>query len=174
MRIVYLTQRLPPGDGETLVLPEAEAFLAKTLRGIDFELRLAGEGPERAALPRQVDRLRIGDRVRRLGTVPHVELLQRYRERRVDCVVLPSVDLGGGLHEGISVALTEAMAQFLAGGAGLLAERGDPDSLAGALERMLRSPGLREELALAGRRRIEQEFAVRIVARELERRFADG
>jgi glycosyltransferase involved in cell wall biosynthesis len=183
--VVLCPARLIPVKGHRHLLDAAARLAA---RGIDFELRLAGDGPEREPLARRAERLGLGRRVRWLGTLPHAELLRQYREGRVDCAVLPSVDLGGGLHEGISVALMEAMAsgvpaigtrsgglpELLAGGAGLLVEPGDPDDLADALERMLRSPGLREDLALAGRRRIEQEFDVRLIARELERRFADA
>ena len=149
-------------------------------RGIGFELWLAGDGPEGDALGRRVDELRLGDRVRQLGTVPHAELLRLYRERAVDCVVLPS------LHEGISVALIEAMAhgvpaigtrtggipELLDDGAGVLVPPGDPGALADALELVLGSATLRGELARAGRRRIEEEFDVMAIARELARHFA--
>jgi glycosyltransferase involved in cell wall biosynthesis len=181
--VVLCPAQLVPVKGHRYLLDAAARLME---RDIDFELWLAGDGPEAGALARCVDRLGLGDRVRRLGFVPHAELLRLYAERRVDCVVLPSLDLGGGLHEGISVALVEAMAhgipaiatrtgglpELLGGGAGVLAPPADPDALAGALERVLGSAGLRAELGRAGRRRIEEEFDVVAVARELARRFA--
>lgn len=165
-------------------LLDAAAQLAA--RGSAFELWLAGEGPEGDALARRVEELGLSDRVRTLGTVPHAELLRFYRERRVDCAVLPSLDLGEGLHEGISVALIEAMAhgvpviatqtgglpELLADGAGVLVPPADPGALADALERVLGSTALRTELARSGRRRIEEEFDVAAIAGELARRFA--
>ena len=90
-----------------------------------------------------------------LGTVPHAELLGLYRERAVDCVVLPSVDLGAGVHEGLSVALIEAMAYGIpvisttTGGLPELLDdwrrparalNGTPTALAHALEGLLASP----------------------------------
>ena len=76
-----------------------------------------------------------------------------YREGRVGMVVLPSVDLGNNLHEGIPVALIEAMSynipvvgthtggipELLEGGAGLIVPDKDPAALADAIERSSRS-----------------------------------
>ena len=132
--------------------------------------------------------LGLGDRVRLLGTVPHAELLRLYRERRVDCVVLPSLDLGGGLHEGLSVALVEAMAHGIpvigdtdgrysraarALGRRARARRPTPSDLADALADVLGSPSLRCRLGAAGRTRVEQEFDARVIARTLARWFGD-
>jgi colanic acid/amylovoran biosynthesis glycosyltransferase len=181
--IVLCPARLEPVKGHRHLLDAAARLMG---RGIEFELWLAGEGPEGKAIARWVDELRLGHHVRLLGTVPHAELLQLYRGRRVDCVVLPSVDLGGGVHEGISVALIEAMAygvptvatrtgglpELLHGGAGVLVPPADPGALANALERVLVSSTLRAELVHAGRRRVEEEFDVAAIARELARRFA--
>jgi glycosyltransferase involved in cell wall biosynthesis len=183
--VVLCPARLEPVKGHRHLLDAAARLLG---RGIGFELWLAGDGPESEAIARRIDELGLRAHVRRVGTMPHAELLQLYRERRVDCVVLPSVDLGGGLHEGISVALIEAMAhgvpaiatrtgglpELLDGGAGLLVPPGDAGALADALERVLGSATLRAELVYAGRRRVEEEFDVAAIARELARRFAGG
>jgi colanic acid/amylovoran biosynthesis glycosyltransferase len=181
--VVLCPARLVPVKGHRHLLDAAARLMA---RGIAFELWLAGTGPESDAVARRTDKLGLRERVRMLGTVPHAELLRLYREQGVDCVVLPSVDLGGGVHEGISVALIEAMAygvpviatrtgglpELLDGGAGVLVPPADAGALADALERVLSSATLRAELARAGRRRIEEEFDVVAIARELARRFA--
>jgi glycosyltransferase involved in cell wall biosynthesis len=96
------------------------------------------------------------------------------------------VDLGGGVHEGLSVALIEAMAygvptvatrtgglpELVDGGAGVLVPPADAGALADALEGVLVSSDLRAGLVYAGRRRVEEEFDVAAIARELARRFA--
>ena len=46
------------------------------------------------------------------------------------------------------------------------------DALADALEPMLKSKSLRQELGSRGRRRIEEDFDITQVADELTRRFA--
>ena len=99
--------RLVPVKGHTYLL-DAAARLKR--QGIVFNCWLAGDGPERGLLSQRIGELGLAASVRLLGNVPHDELLRLYREQKVDCVVLPSLDLGGGEHEGISVALMEAMA----------------------------------------------------------------
>jgi glycosyltransferase involved in cell wall biosynthesis len=47
----------------------------------------------------------------------------------------------------------------------------DADALADALRRVLESAPLRAELARAGRRRVEAEFDVQAIARDLASRF---
>ncbi len=181
--VVLCPARFVPMKGHRHLLDAVAHLMA---RGIAFELWLAGDGPESDAIAQRVDQVGLGDRVRMLGIVPHAKLLRLYHEREVDCVVLPSVDLGGGIHEGISVALIEAMAhgvptiatstgglpELLDGGAGVLVPPGNPAALADALERVLGSATLRAELARAGRRRIEEGFDVAAIARELVSRFA--
>jgi glycosyltransferase involved in cell wall biosynthesis len=181
--VVVCPARLVPVKGHAHLLDAAARL---TARGVGFELWLAGDGPEAAALARRIEELALGDRVRMLGTVPHAELLRLYGEGKVDCVVLPSVDLGEGLHEGLSVALIEAMAhglpvistrtgglpELLEDGAGLLVPPADAGAMADALERVLSSVEIRGELARAARRRIAEEFDVAAIARELARRFA--
>jgi colanic acid/amylovoran biosynthesis glycosyltransferase len=176
--VLLCPARLAPVKGQGHLLDAAERLVA---RGIPFELWLAGEGPERAAIERRIAERGLGERVRLLATVPHTGLLGMYRDGRVDCVVLPS------LHEGLSVALIEAMAygvpviatavggvpELLEDGAGILVPPGDADALTEALTRVLGSAALRAELAHAGRRRVEAEFEVHAIARELVRRF-DG
>ena len=68
----------------------------------EFELLLAGEGEERAALERQARSLGVADRVRFLGRVPHAELAAIYSA--ADALVLASS------REGWANVLLEAMA----------------------------------------------------------------
>ena len=181
--VVLCPARLVPMKGQRYLLDAAARLVTD---GVGFEAWLAGDGPDAAALARRIDQLGLGDRVRMLGTVSHAELLQFYREGKVDCVVLPSLDLGGGIHEGISVALMEAMAygvpvvstrtgglpELLEGGAGLLVPPADADALAKALARVLGSATVRVELGQAGRRRIAEQFDIAEITRDLARRFA--
>jgi glycosyltransferase involved in cell wall biosynthesis len=181
--VILCPARFVPVKGHAHLLDAAARLMAD---GIGFELWLAGDGPEAAALARQIEALALGERVRMLGTVPHAELLRLYSGGSVDCVVLPSVDLGDGLHEGLSVALIEAMAhgvavistrtgglpELLEGGAGMLVPPADAGALAEALGRVLGSVEIRAELARVARRRIAEEFDVAAIARELARRFA--
>ena len=154
-------------------------------RAIRASLWIAGSGALQNRLERQVAELHLGERVRFLGRVASPELLQLYRDGKVGIVVLPSVDLGNGLHEGIPVALMEAMSyaipvvstttggipELLGRDAGLMVPPKDPRALAEALERLSRDPGRRLQLAEGGRKRVEQEFAIHRVVAELVRQF---
>jgi glycosyltransferase involved in cell wall biosynthesis len=90
-----------------------------------------------------------------------------------------------GDQEGVPVSLIEAMAagvpvvstasgaipELVTERAGILVPPRDPAALADALER-LKDPALRQELASAGRARVEAEFDVERIAAELAARFA--
>jgi colanic acid/amylovoran biosynthesis glycosyltransferase len=71
-------------------------------RGFDFLCSIAGEGPERPALERQIPALGLEGHVHLLGHVPRADLPRYYRN--ADLVVLTSKS------EGVPVVLMEAMA----------------------------------------------------------------
>ena len=156
-------------------------------RGIPFACRLAGDGPDRERLARQVERAGLLDRVSFLGALTHDEV--RDALRQADVVAVPSVPTRDGRREGIPVALMEAMAcgvpvvgSRLSGipevvedaETGLLVEPGDPAALADALERLLRDRELARRLASSGRATIEREFDLRSNAARLADRFRAG
>lgn len=72
-------------------------------RGLDFECRIAGEGPERESLERSIRERRLQDRVKLLGHVAREQMDSLYR--CADVVVLTSRS------EGIPLVLMEAMAR---------------------------------------------------------------
>jgi colanic acid/amylovoran biosynthesis glycosyltransferase len=176
--VLLCPARLVAVKGHSHLLEAAAQLVA---RGVPFQLWLAGDGPERAAIEHRIRERGLSEGIRLLGTVPHAELLGMYRDGRADCVVLSS------LYEGLSVALVEAMAygvpvvatavggvpELLEDGAGVLVPPGNADALTEALARVLASATLRAQLAQAGRRRVEAEFDVQAIARYLAYRF-DG
>lgn len=140
-------------------------------------LRVIGGGPELErlrSLARSLDLVGAPDGpVRFEGAVPDDELVRRaYFEAHVFC--LPS------LQEGFGLAFVEAMAAGLPvvaaragavpelvthGETGLLVPPGDPGALAGALVRVLTSPGEADRMGTAGCLQARQ-FEVRTVARK--------
>lgn len=145
------------------------------------ELWLAGEGELHAEVEKQVVERGLGDRVRFLGFLTHDQLLDLYRKKEVDAVVLPSVDLGDGLNEGIPVSLIEAMSygipvisthtggipELLRGGAGLLVPEKDPKALAEAIRILYEDPVYVRTIGEAGKRRVEEEFGVEAIVKKL-------
>jgi len=165
--------------------------LLKALSRMKFQeavrLELAGDGQLRSRLEQTAKKLGVNDKVVFLGHIPHGDLIDAYRNSEVDIVVLPSLDLGNGLHEGIPVSLMEAMAlrvpvvSTLTGGipellvdssgehAGLLVPAGDAQALAKALDQLVASPEMRVNLGLLGRERVTREFNQDLISAELIR-----
>lgn len=167
-------------------LIEAVAALSKS--GIDVELWLAGDGDSRRHIERQIRDLQIADRVRLLGSMAHDALLWLYQDGQIDAVVLPSIDLGNGHHEGIPVALMEAMAfgipvigtetggipELIGGDAGLLVPARDSQALARALSELATNPERRISLGRAGHARVRQSFEITRMVQALVRKFEDS
>jgi len=178
--VILCPASLLPVKGHRFLI-EAMALLRD--RGVPAELLLAGEGELRDEILEQIATLHLSDRITLLGAVPHDRLLAMYAEREIMITVLASVDLGGGLHEGIPAALMEAMShgvptvgtstggipELLGGNAGLLVPPADAPALADTLGRLLTEPELRKQIGACGRARIKEEFDVtKIVARLAE------
>jgi glycosyltransferase involved in cell wall biosynthesis len=134
--------RLVPKKGLTYLLEAMPLVLA---RRPDAVLEIAGFGPERAALERQVSRLGIGDSIRFLGALPQQALPELYR--RATVFVAPFVRDASGDQEGLPVALMEAI------GCGCPAVVGDVagvhDLLGDEARRIAVDPRDREALASA-------------------------
>ncbi len=87
--------------------------------------------------------MNLGDIIIFYGAKPHERLLELYRNREIDCVVLPSIVTEKGEYEGIPVSLIEAMSykipvvstntggipELLEGGAGIIVEQKNPYEL---------------------------------------------
>jgi colanic acid/amylovoran biosynthesis glycosyltransferase len=162
-----------------------EAWRTLQLRGLDAELWLAGQGELRPQLEELTNALGLAGSVRFLGALPHSALLKIYEEGPVSAVVLASLDLGNGLHEGIPVALIEAMsygipvvttatggtAELVTPETGVLVPSANPAALADAIERLLQDAQLREQLGDSGRRHVAETYDVVRVAAELVNEF---
>jgi len=128
-------------------------------------LWLAGEGPDRGALSRQLDAMGLAGRAELVGVFDEVaELLAG-----ADLFVMPS------LEGGLSLALVEAMTAGLPvvagntvanrelitdGQNGLLVSAADADALSGAMARLIDRPDLAVRLGTAARERVIGEFAL--------------
>src|SRR5829696_863806 len=174
-----------PGDGprdpeSILVITSADVPLkglvhlleavAKLRTERDVRLTVVGTarpgGPAEAAL----DRLALRDAVRFTGPVPQTELIELLQRAAV--VAIPS------LYEGFSLPAVEAMAcatplvttdagalpEVVGSKAGLRVKAGDVGELTAALQLVLESPSLAEQLGRAGRRRVLDMFTWRATA----------
>ena len=143
-------------------------------QGYDFKCEIIGDGPDRASLQALVAELGLQDRVTLRGALPNVEVMARYPQAALfalPCVIAASAD-----RDGIPNVVLEAMAFGLPvvstnisgipevvedGVTGLLVTSGNVEALAAAIARLLDDPDLRQRLAAAGRRRVEECFDIR-------------
>lgn len=161
--------RLTPVKGFPHLIKAAQ-ILAE--QGLPVRLWLVGDGTLNEELRRLAQDLGVADRVVMLGHREDTyELLQA-----MDMFVLPS------LHEGIPMALLEAMAAGLpviatwVGGipeviedhvSGILVEPGDPSSLALMCRRLMDDAELSERLGQAARARVKERFSSGAMAAEV-------
>jgi glycosyltransferase involved in cell wall biosynthesis len=142
---------------------------AARLRG-PVTVRIIGFGVEQRALERSIARHGVGQWVRLEGPTSHQHLADDYAW--ADLVAVPSVVDSNGDRDGLPNVALEAMAcgrplvvsdvsalgpTVRAAGSGLVVPSGDSEALAAALDTM-RAPELRANLAVAGRRHVEDRY----------------
>jgi glycosyltransferase involved in cell wall biosynthesis len=164
--IVGSVGRLAPEKGYDVLLHALQALP-------DVTAVLVGDGPDRERLERLTHELGLESRL----IMPGWQTDPRPWLPTFDVFVLPS------RLEALPLAIIEAMlasrpvVASRVGGVpevvldertGLLVRPADPDSLAGALRRLLESPDRREHMGRAGRRLARQEFSAGRMVRSFE------
>ncbi len=137
------------------------------VQGLDFRLKVVGQGPERLRLRWLAWRLGLRGLVEFTGQMPHENMADFYK--KADIFVSPGRKTSQGDVDGLPSALAEAMAFGLAvvvsdlpglteavkdGKSGLVVPRNDAAALARALERLAGDPEERRRLGGAARTRI--------------------
>lgn len=156
-------------------------------RGVDgFQCVFYGEGPLKGILADIVRDGNLAEHIKLPGVIPHNELIEMYENHEIDIVVLPSITTVNGEHEGIPVALMEAMAagvpvistitggipELLDSGAGILVPPEDSEALADAIQLLMEDSEMRFKVGAKGREKVEREFAISCVAKKLVSLFA--
>lgn len=176
--LIVCPANLLPVKGHVFLL---EAMQLLQRRGIDVRLFVAGDGVLRPTLEAWVSEHNLRDKVTFIGQQDHTALLDGYRERTFHAVVIPSIDMGNGHHEGIPVSLMEGMAfglpvistetggipELLHGGAGLLIPAQNSDKLADAIESLASDHNFAAETGRRGRDRVVAEFEIGKVAERI-------
>ena len=132
-----------------------------------------------------IQELNLGDVVTLCGRLPHDKVLGMYQDGCISVLVTPSIVTEDGQREGIPVALMEAMAfgvpvistttggipELLGDGAGILVPPGDSKALADAIEVIVENSYYCAELGQKGRKKIETDFSLTSVVRQLAELF---
>jgi glycosyltransferase involved in cell wall biosynthesis len=166
-RLVAIGRLVEKKGHETLLLA---ARLLRD-RGLEFSVRLVGEGPEWPRLQRLVHELQLGDRVVFLGPLSESEVRQEYED--ADVFALPCRKLPNGDQDGLPNVILEAMAHGVAVAStrldgiaeaivdeesGLLCDQDDPAAFAENLARLIENPDYRQRIGEAGRKRVAERF----------------
>ncbi len=166
------------------ILLRAAAMLAA--EGIDFELAIIGEGPQREELEQLINGLALAKRVHLPGYLGEEDLWAVYR--RADVFALTPIVAADGDRDGLPNAIIEAMAAEIPVVAtdvgavgelvaheqtGLLAQPGDVAEIARCLERALIDRPLREHIVGGALQRVERDYDANKNARELGALFAE-
>lgn len=174
-QVIGTSTRLVPIKGVTYLV-QAMALLVKEFP--DLRLEIAGEGPERRGLEKQVEQLGLLNNVTFLGWQTSTEKVMA----NWDVYVQPS------LEEGFGVAPVEAMTVGLPvvaaavgglpevvqdGVTGWLVAPGDSISLAARVRELLSNPQQRRMMGAAGQARARSCFSVERMIREVSEVYED-
>lgn len=180
--IILCAANLLPVKGHKYLI---DAMASLKRRNIVIKLWIAGDGPELANLKAQVHDSQLTEDVVFMGRIPNNDIIALYREHEVDMAVLPSIDLGDHIHEGIPVSLIEAMAHKIpvistrTGGieelvdeeTGILVLDKEHIDLANAIELLSSDPAVYSKLALNGYNRVRANYNIDIVTTYLLTHF---
>lgn len=139
--------------------------------GVDFQLTLAGDGPERRRLADLAGEYGLDGRVDFLGHVPHNQVPELFH--RADLFVMPCLVARGGDRDGLPNVILEALSLQVPvvatdvngineavrpGETGWLVPPEEPQRLAEALREALSHPEESQRRAQAGRELVQREF----------------
>ena len=165
--------------GHKYLIEACEILVNKGFR--NFQCIFYGEGPLRKELESIIREKGLAQYIKLPGAIPHEELLGMYKNREVDIVILPSINTSSGEHEGIPVALMEAMAygipvvstntggipELIGDGNGIMIEEKNSLALADAIEKLIKDEAFREEIVKKGRLKVVRDFNLEYIAKHL-------
>lgn len=166
------------------ILLRAAAILASN--GVDFEMAIVGEGPQRQELERLLNGLGLAERVHLPGVLPQEEVKGVYRV--TDVFALTPIVAASGDRDALPNVLIEALAVGIPtvatdvgaiseliehGKTGLLAQPGNVEQIAEYLEHALLDRDLRRRLAANGKALVRRQHNIDTNARQLGSLFAE-
>ncbi|MCC0177748.1 glycosyltransferase [Waterburya agarophytonicola K14] len=153
---------------------------------LKLQYHLVGDGVLKQELTKQIEQLKMKDRVKLLGWKKQQEV--RAIIDRADIVLAPSVTSQEGDCEGIPVSLMEAMAQAIPvvstyhsgipelvedGVTGYLVPEKEVDSLQDKLDNLTNNFDLRQKMGRGGRAKVMQEFNIALLCDRLSQIYQE-
>lgn len=162
-----------------------EAIKKLTKEGYDVICQFYGDGLLKEDLEKMIKKTKLQDRVLIKGQICHEDLLKLYEEKKVDCVVLPSITTESGEKEGIPVSLMEAMSykipvistntggipELLSNSAGIIVEQKNSEKLKEAIKLLINNNNIKKKTTDIGFSKVCNEFNSNKVVNELTNLF---
>ena len=138
----------------------------------NFECIFYGKGLMRSELKGLIKKKLLNNYIKIEEMIPHEKLMGIYKNKKADILILPSINTKNGEHEGIPVALMEAMAysipvistntggipELLSDQAGVIVEERNSQQLALAIKKFIKNKNFREKIGRQGYERVCKEF----------------
>lgn len=151
----------------------------------NFECIFYGKGLIKNELKELIKKKLLNNYIKMPGIIPHEKLMGIYKNKNVDIVILPSVNTKNGGHEGIPVALIEAMAysipvistntggipELLSDKAGVIVEERNSQQLAIAIKKLIENGNIRKKIGRQGYERVCKEFNIQKNTKKLLKLF---
>ncbi len=152
---------------------------------LNYNVHFYGAGNLKNKLVRYLKKINIERNINFEGAVPHHVLLDIYQKGQNQVVVLPSISLGKGEHEGIPVSLIEAMSygipvistntggipELLNDNCGIVVPERDPNSIFKAIIKLFHDNEFKNMLIENGLKKVQSEFDIKIICEELRELF---
>jgi colanic acid/amylovoran biosynthesis glycosyltransferase len=159
---IFSVGRLTASKGfDTLI--QAASIVKR--RGFEFQLEIAGEGPERSTLEKLIIDLNLSSEVKLLGSLAEEECLAKMQAADLFALATRDEALGVVFIEALAVEVASigtlvggVMETIQNGVNGLLVPPDHVELLADAIVQLLMDDGLRERLGKAGRQTVLENF----------------
>jgi len=140
----------------------------------NFRCFFYGEGPLKIKLKNSIKKKKLDNYIKMCGVIPHEKLIEMYRNKKIDMVILPSIITSKGEHEGIPVALMEAMTygipvvstntggipELLSNNCGIIVEQKSPEKLADAIKKLVSNGILNQNIIKNSYQKIKKDFDI--------------
>jgi len=140
----------------------------------NFHCFFYGHGQLKKNLKKMINRYNLNDFISIKNTIPQEKLFYKYKNKKIDLIVMPSINTKDQQHEGIPVSLMEAMAykipaistntggipELLSNNAGIIIEEKNPEKLAEAIKNIIQDEKLYFKISETGYFKILKEFNI--------------
>ena len=140
----------------------------------NFHCFFYGHGPLKNTLKKMITKYNLNDFISIKDTIPKEKLLDKYRNKEINLIIMPSINTKDQQHEGIPVSLMEAMAhkiptistntggipELLSNNAGIIIEEKNSEELAEAIKGFFQNKRLYFKISETGYFKIVNEFNI--------------